>query len=181
MSTIFGPIVQHGYVVADAERAAHDWVETMGVGPFYVMDIKIDEYYYRGARTDIELRIANGFWGSIHVELIQPLAGNTLYSDAVKTEAGKLNHYATQVDNLDALMATRNLKSRVLQSGSMASGVKFVYLERFTPDGYHLELVQPPPSNRQMFAALEAIAKVWDGKNPIREAGQMADDYARLR
>lgn len=174
--------MQHGYIVDNVAKAAIEWSERVGAGPFYVLDqVKMDQYYYRGKRTEVELRLGFGYWGSIQIELITQLNdADTLYSRALKSAPGKLNHCATIVSDIDSLLSSRNLAKRVIQSGSMPTGVKFVYLEEYLPDGLHLELIQPAGGALQGFAGMEAIARNWDGKNPVRPASALAEDLAAL-
>ncbi|CAN7297384.1 VOC family protein [Phenylobacterium sp. LjRoot219] len=181
MTADFGRIVQQGYVVPDAEAAARVWAERTGAGPFYVMDHALDGYVYRGVPTPLSLRIAFGYWADMQIELIQPLSdADSLYSRALATDAGKLNHYACLVDDLDGLLVGRGLQDRVLQSGQMPTGLKFVYLEEFIPGGLHLELIQPPPSTLAAFQGMEALARRWDGRDPVRSGAALAEDLAAL-
>lgn len=182
MSVGFGRIMQHGYIVSDVEQMARQWAALVGAGPFYVIDTKMDEYYYRGVRTPVELRLAFGYWGSIQIELIQPLDNaDTLYARALRSSPAKLNHCATVVSDIDALLAARGLHSRILQSGSMPTGLKFVYLEEYLPDGSHLELIQPEGGALQAFEGMESVARNWDGVEPLRPASALAQDLSTLR
>ena len=55
MNVGFGEIIQYGYVVADVEKAAADWAERLGAGPFYVLErVLMDQYFFRGVRMDVE-------------------------------------------------------------------------------------------------------------------------------
>jgi hypothetical protein len=180
MTRDFGRIVQQGYVVADAEAAAREWAARTGAGPFYAVDVQFDRYFYRGVPTPLSLRIVSGNWADMQIELIQPLSGEGLYSSALRTDAGKLNHYACLVDDLDGVLARRGLQDRVLQAGEMPNGLKFVYLEGVIPGGLHLELIEPQDSTRMMFAGLEALARRWDGRNPVRSSDRLAEDLAGL-
>jgi hypothetical protein len=174
--------MQHGYIVGDVEAMAEEWAKRVGAGPFYILDrIRMEEYYYRGVRTPVELRLAFGYWGGIQIELIQPLdEADTLYSRALKSAPGKLNHCATVVSDIDGLLAAGDLKSRVIQSGSMPTGLKFVYLEEYLPDGLHLEFIQPVGAALQAFEGMEAIARNWDGVGPLRPVSALAQDLASL-
>ncbi len=141
----------------------------------------MDNYRYRGVAANCALRIALGYWGSIQIELIQPLNdADTLYTRDLPNEVGKINHYATNVSDLDGLLMTWRLHDRVLQSGEMSSGAKFVYLEEYLPGGHHLELVQTPKSSLAMASAMEAAARQWDGIDPVRSISALEHDLANL-
>jgi hypothetical protein len=141
----------------------------------------MEEYYYRGTRMAVELCLGFGYWHGIQIELIQPLnEADTLYRRALHSSAGKLNHVASVVSDLDGLLESRNLQQRVIQRGDMPSGLKFVYLEEYVPGGLHLELVQAQERTLLAFAGMEKAARYWDGRNPIRPISTLAQDLATL-
>jgi hypothetical protein len=180
MSIGFGAVMQHGYIVDDVGEAAAEWAERVDAGPFYVLDrIHMDQYFFRGVRTDVELRLGFGYWHGIQIELIQPLNdADTLYSRALRASAGKINHFAAVVPDIDALLASRRLQDRVIQRGDMPSGIKFVYLEEYLPGGLHLELMEAPQSTLMAFAGMEKASRQWDGRNPVRPMSALAQDLA---
>jgi methylmalonyl-CoA/ethylmalonyl-CoA epimerase len=182
VSNEFGLINQLGYIVPDVRATAAEWVQRVGAGPFYILDsIVQDQYYYRGARTDLELRLCFGYWGSMQIELITPLnKADTLYTRALRDSPGRLNHCATYVTDLDALLARHKLQSRVIQAGQMPTGLKYVYLEEYLPGGQHLELVQATEEAKMAFVGMEKIAQRWDGKNPLRPMSALGADLAAL-
>jgi methylmalonyl-CoA/ethylmalonyl-CoA epimerase len=176
-----GPIFQHGYVVPDAEKAARKWAERMGVGPFYIIDQKIDDYVYRGQPMPVELRIAMGYWGDIQIELIQPLSGDgTFYHDALKTAPGELNHQAVLVPDIDKAIAELGLNRFIIHTGSLPM-IRFAYLENYLPDGLTFELIQADEPARMSFGGAAAICRGWNGECPVRTHADLASDLAQLR
>lgn len=182
MSSEFGELMQFGYIVDDVEAAAVDWVKRFGVGPFYVLDrISMDQYYFRGAKTELEIRLAFGYWGSMQIELIQPLNdADTLYARALRSAPGGLNHCAAVVPDLDTLLERHQLRDRVIQSGQMPTGLRFVYLEEYLPGGLHLELIEAQQGTLTAFAGMEKASRVWDGSEPIRPMSRIQDDLAAI-
>ncbi len=182
MRISFGPVMQYGYIVTDVEKSALEWVERAGVGPFYTLDRnRMEDYYYRGVRMPVEMRLAFGYWHGVQIELIQPLGeADSLYRRAVQTSAGKLNHLATVVSDLEGLLTRHALQDQVIQRGSMSSGVNFVYLEEYVPGGLHLELIEAPESTLAAFAGMEKSARHWDGRDPLRPITQLGTDLAAL-
>lgn len=174
-----GPIIQHGYVVDNLEHVAHQWVEAVGAGPFYVNEVTLEGYLYRGRPASCPLRIAVGYWGDIQVELIEPASDDdNLYNRALPEENGRLNHCATHVPDLATVLDGCNLHDRVLQSGHVASGAKFVYLDNYLPGGLHLELIQFPQGGDALFPLMAEAARQWDGSNPIRPGSAIMEDLA---
>ena len=174
-----GPVIQHGYVVDNVEHHAAQWVKAVGAGPFYVNDVVLENYRYGGRTADCPLRIAVGYWGNLQIELIQPMDnGDNLYNRVLPAENGKLNHCATHVADLEAVLEAGGLRDRVLQSGHVASGARFVYLEDYLPGGHHLELIQFPEGGQALFPLMAALASQWDGSNPIRPGSALREDLA---
>ena len=182
MKKDLGKIVQHGYVVTDVEQAVSIWAERVGAGPFYTVDVELQDYQYRGKPAECNLRIAVGYWGSIQIELIQPLdSADNLYTHALANgEDGVLNHCATWVEDLDWLIAENGLEDAVLQRGGAPGGATFVYLDSYLPDGCHLELIQPTESLKASAAAMQEISREWDGRMPLRTVADLERDIAAL-
>ena len=179
----FGAVMQHGYIVTNAAAAAVEWAQRVGAGPFYVIDrMPMDQYFYRGVRTELELRLAFGYWEGLQIELIEPLgSADSLYSRALRDAPGKLNHCATVVSDIDRLLAQHGLHDRVIQSGKMPSGLKFVYLDEYLPGGLHLELIEATASMLSGFSAMQAVSGQWDGQDPLRPITRLQEDLARPR
>jgi Glyoxalase/Bleomycin resistance protein/Dioxygenase superfamily len=130
---------------------------------------------------DIEMRLAFAYWHGVQIELIQPLdEADSLYTRALRTSAGKLNHMAAVVSDLQGLLTRHGLQDRVIQRGNMSSGVSFVYLEEYLPGGLHLELIQAPESTLAAFAGMEKAARRWDGLHPVRPMSTLGQDLAAL-
>jgi hypothetical protein len=72
MSRIFGAIRQNGYVVRDIEAAMKHWSTVLGVGPwFYTAHAPIQNFSYRGMRSNVDVAIALANSGPLQLELIQ--------------------------------------------------------------------------------------------------------------
>ena len=72
MSRIFGAIRQNGYVVRDIEAAMKHWSTVLGVGPwFYTAHAPIQDFSYRGMRSNVDMAIALANSGPLQLELIQ--------------------------------------------------------------------------------------------------------------
>jgi hypothetical protein len=181
MTANLGKIMQHGIVVSSLEAAVDEWAERVGVGPFYLVDITLEEYIYRGKSGECDLRLALSHWGDMQIELIEPVgAAVTLYSDVLPSEDGKLNHYGILVEDIDKAIDDTNMRDLVLQSGC-SNGTKFVYLEKYVPGGYHLELIQLAESSKQAMSAMITACGRWDGSRPLRSMSELAEDIANLR
>src|SRR5690606_25691883 len=93
-------IIQMAWVVQDLERAMKAWINTNGVGPFFVAPLQnlVDRLDYRGqavnlAATDVRLALAQA--GDIQVELVEQRCDSpTFYRELVPAGRAGLHHVA---------------------------------------------------------------------------------------
>jgi len=178
-SPIFGRAVQLGHVVRDLHDALRVWTEILQVGPFVVVeDVKLAEATYHGVPTDIRLSVALSYCGEVQIELIQPLnAAPSPYRDFLARGAEGLQHLAFWPEDFDgacAQLAGRGLAPvyTVRQPGQPRPTLYF-------PDpgglGQMIELIDATPAKRQIYAALAALARGWNGADPVRPVAEFTD------
>jgi len=171
MSLIFGEIRQLGYVVHDIEAAMRHWVEVLGVGPwFYVDRLPVTSFNYRGQPSDAHISIALANSGAAQIELIQQRNdAPSMYRDFLASGPEGLQHVSTWPVDYEATMA-RAIKAgyRVGQDGASNRG-PFAY---FDIEGAHrgscMEIAAYTATRKRQFDAIEAAARGWDGRDPIR-------------
>ncbi len=172
MSRFFGKVCQNGYVVNDIEAAMMQWVEVMGVGPFYYIEkVDCDWFTYRGEPTDAELSIALANSGDLQIELIQQRnEAPSMYRDFL--EAGNvglqhMSYWSTdyQVDYDKALAAGY----KVGQEGQIGGEKgRFAYFDTEFHPGTVIEISDISGHKGAFFEHIRNEAASWDGKDPIR-------------
>ena len=61
-----GDIMQLAFVPEDFDAAVKHWTETMGVGPFFLIEgIHLEGMKYRGQPTDAVFDLALAYWGDL--------------------------------------------------------------------------------------------------------------------
>lgn len=138
---MIGPITQVCWVVDDVEAAMaqHDvrWmlVPDVHFGP--------DHCTYRGRPADFVVHVALGYSGGMQLELIQPVRGDSLY-----TESGPgLHHVAHEP-------ADFRVPDDSVQHGSFPGvGMEFAYVPG-GPLGSWVELMKVGPDMRAVFDSL---------------------------
>src|SRR6185369_10374617 len=134
MSRLFGEVRQIAFVVRDVERAMQYWIETLGVGPFFVLrEITPDTFRYRGAPSPaptLTIGFANS--GTLQVELIQQHDDRpSAYRDFLASGREGLQHVSSWLTRAeyDATMARALAAGAVVaHEGAMAGGgVRFAY------------------------------------------------------
>lgn len=170
MSRFVGPILQNGYVVRDWRAAAAHWIDTLGVGPFFVMEhIAFRECRYRGAPAPIDMSVAIAYTGEQQIELVQQHNETpSIYQDFLQRSGEGLQHVGALVPDLSAALDANGWRTRIVQEGVTAIGQRFAYVDTVKHNGSMLELIETTPQILAAFAHMKQVAREWDGSKPIR-------------
>lgn len=168
-----GDIIQLAYLPSDFDATLKHWTETVGVGPFFLMEnIQLGEMKYRGAPSDAVFSIAIGYWGNIQIELIR--AENdapSIYTGeyAVKDQ---LHHVCIFVDSIDdARRACAEAGAEILVEGTVGDSGEVIYVDAGGGPGHVIELLQPIAGSQGLFDMMRDAARNWDGSDPLRIIG----------
>lgn len=174
MSTLFGPVVQQGYVVPDVDAAIEHWLAS-GVGPFFLQDITSFPGWYDGKPISADMRAGFAYCGDQQIEVISPAGDHpSIYKDYLKTNpAGGLQHLAYWVDDVDDKLseieaAGQNYK--VWQRYGEAPGYEaHAYIDSVEKPGVMIQLMARSDFYDMFFGLMRQAADEWDGKtDPIR-------------
>ena len=172
MSRHFGEIRQNGYVVRDIDAALKHWTEVLGVGPFYyIEDVPVKNFTYRGAPSSAELSIALGNSGDLQIELIQQRNdAPSMYRDFLDAGHEGLQHVAYWTRDFDAdFERSQKLGYTVGQSGDVGGpGGRMVYFATEAHPGTVIELSEISGLKGKTFEMIAEKARTWDGSDPIR-------------
>jgi len=168
-----GDIIQMAYLPEDFDAALRYWTETVGVGPFFLMEnIQLGEMRYRGQPTDAVFSIAIAYWGDIQIELIRPENdAPSIYSGeyAVKD---RMHHVCIFVDSIEeARRACADAGAEILVEGKVGDSGEVIYVDAGGGPGHVIELLQPMAGSEGLFAMIKDAARDWDGSEPLRKLG----------
>jgi hypothetical protein len=106
----FSEILQIGFVVKDAEKAAEYYTNNLGWGPFEFMESEFRDYTFRGKKYDYaRQKIAFAQHGPMNIELIEPIEGETPASEFLREKGEGINHlYLGHVEDLDPILDKLN-------------------------------------------------------------------------
>ena len=152
---------QMGYVVSDVDRAIDRYKETFGVGPWMLLDVR-PEHCIEGEREVHPLiRIALAYSGSVQVEFIQVLEGESFHLKHAKESEGEVHHLGFMVQDMGRRLEAYGKRGiGVLQRGTIKEAgvsVNYAYLDTVGQAGIVIELLQwrlgplPLPVNRVTF------------------------------
>jgi len=142
------PLDQIGIVVRDMDRAIEYYSVNFGWGPFKVHEREIKGFTYRGTIGNCRLKMAFAQSGSIEIELIQVLEGETPHSEFLREKGEGVQHLRCSVDDIDYMLAELAKEGivPVFQQSLPQFGVSWAYLNTDKVGGVMLELIQWPKS-----------------------------------
>ena len=138
-----------GVVVGDMDKAIEHY-QSLGIGPFErLKNVSLVQSKVLGKPIepdDIKLKARIARMGPVGYELIQPVAGESLWKEFLETKGEGINHMAFLVDDIDQGTAELEEKGfKVLWSTRFQNGGGAAYFDTAQVGGVILELVQWPP------------------------------------
>jgi methylmalonyl-CoA/ethylmalonyl-CoA epimerase len=136
-------VKQIGIIVKDLDRAIEFYSSHFGLGPFQVQESEV-EFTYRGEQSNCRMRVAFSQWGSIQIELIQPLEGKSPLTEFLREKGEGVQHLRFDVDDLDGVLARLSKEGiePVLQFALPDLGITFALLDTAKIGGVQFELTE---------------------------------------
>jgi catechol 2,3-dioxygenase-like lactoylglutathione lyase family enzyme len=151
-----GPIIQVAWVVEDLgaledllthQYGVKSWVrmEAIRFGP--------DSCTFRGRPADFTADISLAYAGDLQLELIRPVAGESIYSEFLAAAGPGLHHICFETEDMDRAVASAEAAGvEVVQRGSMAGGLmEFAYLDGSAAGAPYIELAWLSPDMRAFY------------------------------
>jgi len=140
------------FLVRDLEKTARSLAESLAIGPWNVWTIAPAECTVRGKSVPFSFRVALAQAGGASFELVQPLTGDSVYVDHLRTKGEGFHHTCLAYANRDEMRAARAELVRqgrtMIQSASHGDAFEFCYFD-IAETGSVLELLHlatlPPP------------------------------------
>ena len=108
-----------------------------------------DTCTYRGRPADFVADISFSYAGDTQLELIAPVAGDSIYTDFLDRVGPGLHHICIEADDLDRALAERG--ADVVQRGVMAGGIEFAYVSAEAAGVPYIEIAHISPEIRAFF------------------------------
>lgn len=165
---------QNAWVVDDLEAACAAWVQQLGVGPFFITDYAPGAFVsitYRGAPSELAMRIGIAQAGPLQIELIQPITEQSAYRMSVPTGCGQgFHHIGIWTENFDQDLSNFNDQGYETITSGRTRSTEFAYVDTRPLLGCMLEIVTKTPLIEQRFNEIATAAKNWQGDAPLRYA-----------
>lgn len=98
-----GDMAQVCIVVPDLDKAVKNFYHTFGIGPwhFYTYGKPLVKRMTRnGEPTEYKMKVALSYFGTMRLELIEPLEGDTVYKEFVEKHGYGVHHLGILTDNM---------------------------------------------------------------------------------
>jgi catechol 2,3-dioxygenase-like lactoylglutathione lyase family enzyme len=159
-----GPIIQVAWVVEDIDAAESLWGGSFGVAKWTrIPDVHFgpDTCTYRGKPSDHVAHVSMAYAGDLQLELIQPVSGESIYTEFLAAGGSGLHHVCFETDDMDASVTTAEQAGLpVLQEGSMAGGaIRFAYVDGRAAGAPYIELAQLSPEMRDFYESMREDAR----------------------
>lgn len=165
-------VFQNAWVVPNLETAARQWIDTFGIGPFFILDHRDDiiDITYRGRPADLKMRLAIAQAGPVQIELVeQVVEGPSCYRDLVPAGARGFHHVCTWTHDLAADIAYYAAKGcPAATTGRVRDSIRFAYFDTAAALGCMVEVMEYSPVVEHIFNEIKRAANDWDGRDPIR-------------
>lgn len=168
--------VQIAYVVPDGRQAALEWA-ALGAGPFYEKRYVTEgEVTYRGKPATLDHISFFGQYGSMMLELIEPVGtADSVYRDLTGSGASGLHHFARICPDLEQAIAEAEAQGFELACRAGTPQTPVAFVDARDRLGHMIELCQDGPSLRFLYQFVADAARDWDGSDPVRELAAPAD------
>ena len=171
--TELGPVGQLAYLPQDFDAAVKYWTETMGVGPFFIMEnIALADCKYKGVPTGAVFSIAIAYWGDVQIELIRPENREPSIYTGEYAVTDQLHHICIFVDSIaEARAACAEAGAEILVEGKVGADGEVIYVDPGKGPGHVIELLQNMTGADAIFQMIKDAGKDWDGSEPLRKLG----------
>ena len=143
MIVLFDKLSQVALVVNDVTASVKNYWEQLGVGSWKIWDFgpqSMTEMTLRGKPAQYSFRVAVTYVGDVAFELIQPMAGESIFKEFLDEHGEGLHHLKYTPKDPEVVLNDFKMKGgRILQSARLTEGA-FYYLDTKSELGFIMEL-----------------------------------------
>jgi len=163
--------MQMCWVVPDVHAAMKAWIDSAGVGPFFLFQsLTFENARYRGQPAEWpNITAAMAQAGDVQIELVcQNDDRRSIFRDVVPAGRTGLHHTALYCRDYDANLAAYTGAGAEVAFSGLMMGSRTCWIDTTPTLGFMVELIEANPVADSVFAQFRAAADNWDGADPIR-------------
>ncbi len=138
-------------IVPDLDRAVRNYWERFRVGPWHYYTYGkplVKRMTRHGKPAEYRMRLALSYIGSMRIELIEPLEGDTVYSEFVEKHGYGVHHLGILTDDMEQSLDEAEASGLEMTQDGAGFGPDddghFAYLDTEELIGTTLELIERP-------------------------------------
>jgi hypothetical protein len=161
-------IVQYAYHVEDIERSIADFVDRLGIGPWFVRGpFQPPAGRYRGEPTSPVFSLARAFAGHAMIELVaQHDDTPSVYNE---TPGFGFHHWAVFTRDFDAELERYAAYGYAhAYEDLLPSGSRIVYIDATRDLPGMIEVIEYTEAQEQVYDRIYRASLDWDGTEPVR-------------
>lgn len=158
LDAIAAHFVQIGYVVRDLAAAEVWFQKILGVPAWTRMENLAfgADCSYRGRPADYAAHLSIGYLRDTQIELIEPIRGESPYTEFLDSKGPGLHHLAFDVPDFDASVAALSGSGLdVLARGAVGPGSQFAYFDAESAETSVIEILGFDEGTRAFMEALK--------------------------
>ena len=161
-------LIQTAFVVENLAAAMARYVEAMRVGPWFVWErFTPAEARYRGRESTVVMSVAFAWRDELMLELIEQHDDSpSIFKDVVEKRGYGLHHLGMAAIGYDAALSEKRAQGWEVAFSASTSGRLSMLEHGDFP--YLLELLEMEPKRVELFSAIRAAARSWNGADPVR-------------
>ncbi|WP_067687557.1 VOC family protein [Nocardia jejuensis] len=162
MSVAGGPVTQIAWVVTDIGASEEFLGAMLGVRTWMRMPevhFGPENCTYRGEPADFTAHVSLGYQGETQLELIEPVRGDSIYTEFLARGGAGLHHICFEPEDFDAALKDAAAQGiDIVQQGNMGGEMRFAYLDGAAAGVPFIELAEVGPNMRQFFEQIKKDA-----------------------
>jgi glyoxalase/bleomycin resistance protein/dioxygenase superfamily protein len=146
--------VQIAWVTTDLDATESALTSLLGAKKWIrVPDVRFDPATcsYRGRPAEIVANNSFSYAGDIQLELIEPVSGESAYTELLDRAGPGLHHVCMEVDDVERALTALPDGAEVVQRGVIAGGMEFAYVTARAAGVPYIELAYVSPVVRKFF------------------------------
>jgi hypothetical protein len=166
-----GGLVQYAYVVADIERSVAEFVDRLGMGPWFVRGpFRPLAGRYRGEPSQPLVTLARAFSGHAMVELIEQHDDlPSVFHEGEGPRRYGFHHWAVFSDHFEAdLRRHAELGHDEAFADVLPSGARIAYVDSTPELPGMIEIVEHTAEQERVYDEIYRASIGWDGSEPMR-------------
>jgi len=144
-------IAQVALIVQDLDQAVENYWKVFGIGPWHIYTYGkplVTKMSYYGQPSEYRMRVALSYIGSLRIELVEMLEGDTVYADFVKEHGYGVHHFGVLVEDMQEAVARAEAAGLTMTQDGSGFGLDgdghYAYLDTEDKLGVTIELIERP-------------------------------------